>query len=64
MLRILRNKVSVIVLAHIQCYRRREVERTINSVITGMILRSTDESLKRPKPWKEKFQVFERRWRI
>ena len=26
MLRILRNKVSIIVLAHIQCYRGTEVE--------------------------------------
>ena len=31
MLKILRNKVSIIVLlAHIQCYRGREAERTIN----------------------------------
>lgn len=60
MLKILRNEVSIIAfLEHFHCHIRREVERIINNVMIGIILGSVDESLKRHKLCKEKFQVFE-----
>lgn len=57
-LKILRNKISItVLLATFQFCIGREVERIINNVIIGMILGSIDESLKRHKLWKDKFQV-------